>query len=216
MHEQIADIYEFDLKDRAAAAATLRQLRDAVARMPRQSHADYAAWDGWRKKWLDAEIVFLENGRRFDGSLTVADLAAFQQQIFFGAGAATTNGEADVAFNIYNVPERLPAATRDKLLRLPGSRATFLRTWLYAVRLESAADARTWIERNDPAGFWAASMLMLAAVTDRAIGKGAGDTKHDIGAMIVRSPSGQVTGMALVAREYAKTHALPVLPTAHH
>lgn len=213
LHEQIADVYEFDLNDRPSAAATFRQLRDATGNVPKQTRADYAAWWEWKRKWLDAEIAFLENGRRFEGRLTAADLAGFQQQIYFGVGIVTTNGEVDASLNPYNVPDRLPAATREKILRLPGSHTTFLHTWVYAVRLESAADARVWIERNDPAGFWTASMLTLAAVVDAMSEKERGDPKRDVGAMIVRTPTGQVTGLAILGREYAKKHALPVIPT---
>ncbi|MEA2237244.1 MAG: hypothetical protein QOC81_1968 [Thermoanaerobaculia bacterium] len=216
MHDLIADIYEFDLNDRAAAAATFRQLRDAYAGMPKQRRADYAAWDGWKKKWLDAEIAFLENGRRFEGALTAADLTGFQQQIYFGAGMVITNGEPDASFNPYEAPDTLPAATHDKLLRIPGSHTTFLRVWLYAVRLRSTADARAWIERNDRAGFWADSLLTLAAVTDRLSKEEQGNPRRDVGAMIVRLPSGDVTGMALLGREYAKSHALPALPKNPH
>jgi len=213
LHEQIADVYEFDLNDRAAAAATFRQLRDASASLPRETRADYAAWREWKRKWLDAEIAFLENGRRFEGSLTAPDLTGFQQQIYFGVGIVTTNGEVDASLNPFEVPDRLPTATREKLLSLPGSHTTFLHTWVYAVRLESAADARMWIERNDRAGFWTASLLTLAAVVDAMGEKERGDPKRDVGAMIVRTPTGQVTGLAILGREYAKRHALPVIPT---
>jgi hypothetical protein len=210
MYEQIADIDEFDLNDRVAAATTFRQIRDVTAGVGKQSRADYQAWEEWRRKWLDAEIAFLENGRRFDGPITAADLSGFAQQIYFLAGAA----ESDLPFNIYEVPDRLPAATRDKLLRLPGSHGMFLHTWMYAARLQSAADAQVWLDRNDRAGFWTASLLALAAVADRTIGETPIDTKRDVVSSLARMPSGQITGFAILGRGYAKNHVLPTIPTA--
>lgn len=210
MDEQIADIDEFDLNDRVAAAATFRHIRDTTAGAGKQSRADYQAWAEWRRKWFDAEIAFLENGRRFDGPISAADLSGFAQQIYFLVGAA----EGDLPFNIYDVPDRLSAATRDKLLQLPGSHGTFLHTWLYAARLQSAADAKVWLDRNDRAGFWTASLLALTAVADRTIGEKRIDTKRDLVSGLARMPSGQVTGFAILGRAYAKNHVLPTLPIA--
>jgi hypothetical protein len=91
------------------------------------------------------------------------------------------------------------------------SHTNFLLAWRYAARLPSKEAAAAWLERNDPAGFWRASLLTFAAIRDRSLppSGGFGFGGYEASFDLVRLPSGQPTAFALLAREYAKTHVIP-------
>jgi hypothetical protein len=204
LDEEVADIYQFDLHDYAAAIQSLNAMR------PLYSKADggeFAQWYAWKSKWLDAETAFLKTGKRFAGSLSGDEAAGFIGQIYFTSAGLGELG-LDPALNPYNATTTTltPAEIETKLAALLPSHSTFQMTWIFATHLPPAA-ARKWLDRNDPGGYWSASLLTLAAMADQK----AGTTYvgSDPLSMIVRTPEGKPTGLALLAREYAKTHVVP-------
>lgn len=114
----------------------------------------------------------------------------------------------DPALNVYEQTSLPPAEIEKKLAALPPSHSTFLQTWLFANKLPSPAAAQKWLTRNDPAGYWTASLLTLAAVAERDLDATA-DPRSNVVAALVRTESKKPTAFALLAREYAKTHRLP-------
>ncbi|HKR63251.1 MAG TPA: hypothetical protein VJZ00_05925 [Thermoanaerobaculia bacterium] len=180
---QIADTQEYDLNDHAAAAATLRPF------------LQYAQGGS-----LAAELAYLEHGKTFTGPLTKEDLPICGQSLYFGFGADETAGEG-LAPDLNPFADAVPLApaTRAKLLALPPSHSMFMRTWIFAARLEDPNDARTWLERNDKAGWWRACVLTLSAIGDK-------NSKVDgVPAMLARTPSGKPSGFALLARRTTNT-----------
>ena len=203
---EVLDIELFDLGDRAAAAKHLRADLERLKPGPPPARADYAAWQTWWRHWLEAELAYVEQGKRFNGSLTADDLFGFTQPIFFGPGSAALIDPPGREFNAFANPVPLTPALRAKLLQVPGSHSMFLRTWMFAARLTDPADARKWLERNDSSGFWRDCLLALTAFEDR---------HHDPSERslnLARTRDGKVTGFALLAREWSKTHALPKVP----
>jgi hypothetical protein len=214
--EEIADIQQFDLKDRAAAAATLGALRTFFAQLP--TGGELAEWNVWKMKWLEAEIAWLRSGKSFDGAVDAVALTGFIAQLYYGFGAGTVwPAPLDRAFNPSESRSLSPAELENILSAAPGSHNVFQRTWTLAVRLPAPAAVRVWLTRNDPGGFWTASMLTLAALADRDVDPAA-DPGFDIVALLVRTQDRKPTALALLAREYAKTHKLPArmdLRTGH-
>lgn len=204
-HEVIADIQQFDLGDRAAAASSLEELRKTYAAV--DSRGELAAWHLWMAKWLDAEIAWLRTGKRFDGPIDGKLLPGIFPQLYFGIGRATlAGGIIDPQLNPYSDVTMSPAEVEKKLAALPPSHDMFLRTWIFAAHLPTAAAARQWLARNDPGGFWTGSLLTFVAVFDRDPAR-----LEDAEAVtsLVRTKSGKPTGFALLSREYAKTHPIP-------
>lgn len=205
-HEEIADTYQFDLGDLAAAAATLKELQPTMGQALNSDH-EMADWWAWKAKWLEAEIAYLEKGERFTGDISATEMSGFIPQLYVGAGQVSTL-LIDPALNPFAETTLTPTEIEKKLIGVPPSHATFLRTWRFATGLPGKASARRWLERNDPAGFWTASLLTLAAVAERDLDKSA-DPRFDVVASIIKKPSGEPTPFALLGREYAKTHRLP-------
>ena len=204
MNDRIADIEQFDLGDSKAAATHLRELL-AITRPEQGEFANYSLWT---KHWLEAEIAFLEKGRVFDGPLTAPEIAGFAMHLFYGVGGEITNGDAiDLELNPFEPRQISPDAMEKKLMPFPSSHANFLRHYLFAIQMSPNA-LRKWLASNDPAGFWRASILTYAAIADRrpvaASGEGGG-----FHVMLVRKADGTPTSLALLAREYAKTHVIP-------
>ena len=204
LDDLIADIEQFDLGDRAAAATRLETLRKAMP--PVNSRNQFASLYAWKREHLDAEIIWLKTGKPYDGTLGRGAIAGTFQAFFFGAGVHITNsGSLDPDLNPYSPPSIPPEALARKLMALPPSHTMFLRYWILAMTLPPK-DLRAWMTRNDPGGFLAASLLTLGALADRAATAGATDSML---LQCARTKSGQPTGLALLGREYAKKHKLP-------
>jgi hypothetical protein len=170
---------------------------------------ELAAWYSWKTQWLEAEIAYLESGKPFSGEIDTRALTGFMPQLYYGAGREAMGTIADPALNIFN-PTAVPAAELEaKLLALRPSHSTFLQTWIFATRLPNAAAVRKWLARNDPGGFWAASLLTLAAIGDRDFTDADAGGEGNVMEMLIRGEKGQPTPVALLAREYAKSHKLP-------
>lgn len=212
LNEQIADVYEFDLHDYPSSAAALKPLYVGEAKLPRIDRPDYAAWARWRQRWYQAEIAFLEHGTHFNGSVTFDDIGGIEQQLFFVGGMLANEQLLDPSLNPQSDKWLAPADYEKKVMALPPSHSMFMRTYLFATRMGNVASFRTWLDRNDPAGFWKASFLAYAAAADRAMSANARDTRLQFATMLLRNRSGQPSVLTIVAREYAKTHAIPSTP----
>jgi hypothetical protein len=204
----IADVLQFDARDRAAAAAALEPQRTFYS-TPLPAGTELREWYVWKSKWLDAEIAWLRTGKPFAGTIDSEAMLGFIIELYYGAGAAAVSAVSiDPALNPYGGAEPIPAAELEKKLdSLPPSHTTFLRTSMFVSRLESKAAVERWLSRNDPGGYRRASMLTLAAVLDRDYNASEGGTQslHPM----VRTDGGKPTALALAARDYAKTHKLP-------
>jgi hypothetical protein len=206
--EEIADILQFDLKDRVAAANVLKSLRTAYPASMLGS--ELGAWYRWKLQWIEAEISFLETGKAFNGTIDATTLSGFMPQLYYGAGAQSVGAVLiDRSLNMFD-PDAAPAAQLEaKLLAVPASHTAFLQNWIFAVRLPTPVAVRKWLDRNDPAGFWTASFLSLAAIGDRDFTNADAGGEGNVIEMLIRDSKGRPTSAALLGREYAKTHKLP-------
>jgi hypothetical protein len=207
--EEIADIQQFDLRDRAAAAATLRQVRDFFKPPAANKRQELAEWNIWKANWLDAEIAYLQTNKPFAGNIDAAAMTGFIPQIYYGGGAESlVSMPSAVTLDIQDPETASAAEIEKKLTEQPASHSTFLRTWMYATRLATPEAVQKYLSRNDPGGYWTASLLTLAAVAERDLDADA-DPRSNIVAALIRTESNQPTAIALLAREYAKKHRLP-------
>ncbi|HYC60455.1 MAG TPA: hypothetical protein VEK79_12900 [Thermoanaerobaculia bacterium] len=204
--DEIADIQQFDLRDHAAAANTLERLRE-FEKAHATNQGEMAGWSAWRAQWLDAEITYLRSKKAFAGTVNAAAMTGLIAQIYYGAGTVGSV-PLDPALNIYSETSLSPAEIETKLAALPASHTTFLQTWMFATKLPTPAAAQKWLTRNDPAGYWSASLLTLAAVAERDLDASA-DPKSNVVASLIRTESRKPTAFALLARQYAKTRRLP-------
>lgn len=205
-HEDIADIQQFDLRDHSAAATTLEQLRTFAAARATDK-GELAEWGTWKVKWLDAEIAHLRTKKPYTGNVDQAAMTGFIAQLYYGA-ATVASVPLDPALNVYSETSLSPGEIETKLAALPVSHTTFLQTWMFATKLPTPAAAQKWLTRNDPAGYWSASLLTLAAVAERDL-DAAADPRFNVVAALIRTPSKKPTAFALLARQYAKKHRLP-------
>ena len=136
-------------------------------------------------------------------------MRGFIPQIYYGAGAASMGGiPLDLTLNIYETGTVPPAELEKKLAALAPSHSTFLQTWMFATRLSTPAAVQKWLTRNDPGGYWTASLLTLAAVAERDLAASE-NPQSNVVAALIRTESNKPTAIALLAREYAKKHRLP-------
>lgn len=204
-YDMIVDIEQFDLQDRAAAAAHLRELRSAMP--PVRSGHELAGMTAWNRAYVDAEIAWLESRKRFEGVIGEDLLGGLAQGLIYGVGLHLTNGELlDSDVNPGRPPALAPDALAKKLMAVPPSHSMFYRNWGLAVRTDPA-DFRAWLARNDPGGFLTASLLTLGAIADRGASTGHMDGMLD---RLVCTESGKPTSLAIVGREYAKEKRLPL------
>jgi tetratricopeptide (TPR) repeat protein len=211
--EEIADIQQFDLGDRAAAAATFQQLRKALEPALAGTY-ELKEWNVWKVRWIDAELAYLASGKPFQGEIDTTALASFFAQIYYGFGKGTVAGVLpDPSLNPFN-PVTIPPAEMEKKLSAPPSHSTFLQTWLFISHLPNAASVQKWLSRNDPGGYWTASLLTVAAVVDRDLEREE-NASEDVIKTLVRTESNQPTPLALLAREYAKKHPIPARGNGH-
>jgi hypothetical protein len=144
----IGDIYQFDLKDKKLAAAEYEKFLQSLAGAP--PRPEFA----WMRSWLTHELAYLRSGTRFDHAVSVEEANAFRSFLFFFGTGETNRGE--------------PAN-----LMSPSSHLTFVRTFVLAAQLTDEKALNSWLTRNDPAGYWRASFLSLAAYAARMDKKGA-------------------------------------------
>lgn len=150
----IADMAQFDLRDRARALREYRgMLRDLEAAGPRA--AQEAAAAAWARRWLSHQVAYLETGRRFGGKLGAEDLEAAPLLVLFGHGSP--GNELGIDARDLESPERLAA----RLQALPASAFSLLRASAVFGMLEDDAAILSLLERLDPAGY--ASAVLLGA-----------------------------------------------------
>jgi hypothetical protein len=154
----LADTLRFDLRDSARALELYQEVRARLAQEPRSRNDTEAAIESVMLEWLDAEIAFLVQGRRYAGqpSLEASGVAT----LLFGEGAAFLALD-DVEMTA------LLAAARDKggmssdrkreaaarLEALPPSQARFMSAFRLLPALGSPERIAAFARRHDPTGF---------------------------------------------------------------
>lgn len=133
----IADVYQFDLRDKKTAAAEYENFLRALATAP--PRPEFA----WMRAWLAHEIQYLRTGKPYKGVVTPEEAEAFRAFLYFFGTGETARGET---------------AT----INSPASHLTFARTYSAASLLKDEKALDAWLTRNDPGGYWRACYLTLA------------------------------------------------------
>jgi hypothetical protein len=132
----IGDVEQFDLKDRAAAAAEYEKFAQALQGAPQRPEFN------WMRSWLAHEIEFLRKGKRFDAVVSPEEADGFRAFLYFFGGGEMSRGEAAA-------------------LNAPSSHLNFARAFPLTAQLKTERALDEWLTRNDPAGYWRASFLSL-------------------------------------------------------
>lgn len=162
----IADIQRFDKRDAQAALAQYRLALAAIADPPAGREQEAAMLSGLRR-WLEAEISYLQAGRRFSGTLRREDMAAAQTWLLFASalqemprGPAEAMGRSREA--ALRGDPRAAGELQRALEALPASQF-HLSSALYGLfELPPAAMLR-FFDKHDPNGYLTAAILALAA-----------------------------------------------------
>ena len=179
---EIADVYQHDLADNAAAIVHYQQALGSLQELAPLSSGGSTLFRNWWARWLEHEIHYLQTGEPFSGTLGRADVAwAFPAVLGYGAPATGGVPVLDELLRSAAAPANAPT-DRDQLQRtlqtLPHSHR-ILATALPLLGLLPADAIVSFLTAQDPARYWSASVLgtivlearfMPAGSTDRLFG----------------------------------------------
>lgn len=169
---RLADLYQFDFKDKANA---IKYYRRALASRPagpaKQQELD--SLTDWWGKWIEYEIKYLETGQPFAGTMDREALEAFPMAVMVLAGNINFVGVAQFDAGVYSNeglmkgqinPNLNQNTVFQKLQKLPTSHFALSAT-IYAISyLPTPESILTYMESQDPGHYWSASILCSAAL----------------------------------------------------
>ena len=163
----IADTLQFDLKDKAGAAAQYRAAADAVRAQRAQAQDDYRHMLDWWVDWLDFEARFLTNDKRYSGRAGKREAQAFFVMASFSTMAAWSVTDSNALATLQRPGNDVDAKAVDALFaQAPASRTTLAATLMLLARLPDAKSVLRHLARNDPSGYWTASIFAARAALD--------------------------------------------------
>jgi hypothetical protein len=171
----IADMLQFDLGDKAKAAARLRRIDTAsIGR-----DVDWA-YGRLVKSWLAHQIEYLEKGTVFHGAFSPgSDCGGLDSLMLYGALWLPMNDPLGIGrlfpFNDIIKNERKAQAgdgelVATKLAQLPSSSIVLMLTAGYVSALPDAGKILEYLRRNDPAGFASACYFAMLELPHAAVG----------------------------------------------
>ena len=140
-----ADTLRFDKRDTPRAIEQYRR----AARAFTAPNAREARLLGRFQRWIDAEVAYLQQGRRFSGSLDAADL----EMAFLWLGLAAEREPL------------VPPPDAASLSRLPASQLQIGRAMPSVFDL-APTEMLAFFEKHDPAGYLTAAVLALAVTKE--------------------------------------------------
>ena len=167
-----ADLVQFDLKDKAAAAKRYREILSANGpwNIGPDIDLDVDAQAVFFEAWLRHQIEYLDKGKVFSGALDLKQCAGAAIFMIYGAGLPGEFDALDLQ-SLQAVAQRLPAgmtlsppemsALGAKLAQLPSSTVVLMRTANVIAGLPDATSILAYVARNDPAGFASACYFEL-------------------------------------------------------
>jgi hypothetical protein len=221
----LADLYQFELRDKDAA---IRAYQAALNEASAQPSSRMNAW--WRA-WLAQEIEYLRTGQPFRGRIPEAAIGGFFEAMnlnavmvmgfvarevpkIAGAGPQpplpgqplnTLADWAPLESTLARVDRRDLAA---KLNSLPNSRLALMATFAQMSALQSSQAILAYLERNDPSGYWSTVLLgtvayyesRAAAGRDEALGTGTAQLLPGMADAAKPNPLGAAAAQFLKAR----------------
>jgi hypothetical protein len=210
------DTFEFDLHDAPhAIEAYERALRLLGSREPGFDEVGLVAW---QKAWLGAEIDYLKTGKVYGGTPIAAE-AHWALFVLLGGGVLGGGSACrelrgwQPIEEIEDLPQADPVPFARELAELPPSHVVAGCTLPAASLLPSEADVRSYFQRNDPAGYWTASVLALVSeLTRQAAAEDGGDELPTRHWLLPGLTYDRPSAIALVAAGRVKMAAAPENP----
>jgi hypothetical protein len=174
-----ADTLQFDLKDRAGALAIWKGFL-ARFNVPHATDPQTEEFEKWVRRWLEAQVAWLANGRRFSGAIDEVDMVGPQlAMMFWGAGGGEEPDELRAVRRLMLPVVRRtdPPGTVDpkELARLvaalPPSGFILMRSAGWLPWMPDAASILAFLERNDPAGYVSAAIFAAVARDEEDVGR---------------------------------------------
>jgi hypothetical protein len=189
-----ADLFQFDLADRAKALEAYRRAADKL----RAAKADP---NSWLSRAVSHEIEYLESGKVFSGSLRAEDLGEFFGVVFMAAAGAF--GEPDRGLASLSRRESMTEEQRreieQRLGRLAPSHFTLVSSAPLLSLFSSEQAVLRFMRKHDPGGYWSASLALLALHPEMASERGA-----EVLSPGVKGEAAQATVLAAAARTFVK------------
>ncbi len=174
----VADTQQFDLHDRAAALATYRTLLEENRSAALPANDMEAGLAQWARRWLQAQVAFLERGERFAGPVSMEDLGAVSLAIAYGGAAGIEDfGLAPLQSLIGGEATRIAVSRREvgqRLAALPASGFALLASAPFLGFMPDADAVLAHLEKNDPAGFASACYFALVQKMQEGVPTGIG------------------------------------------
>ena len=141
----IADIQRFDKRDTRKALENYRQALNGISAGLGHAGGEARILSAFRP-WLEAEIAYLERGKRFTAPVTRDDMAAGYLLLNMAAGSGLADRPVDSS----------------ALAQLPPSEFQLARSFPAMLGLEPK-EMLAFFDKHDPAGYLTASILSLSA-----------------------------------------------------
>jgi hypothetical protein len=171
----VADMYQFDLDDRAQAIVRYAAMRDEKQGAD-QTHNDMeAALGRFARAWLAHQVAYIEKGATFSGPVHPETCAAVALIAVYGSGDASGSGDYLDVGPIQRLLQqrsgaggvKLSDADRkslgETLASFPASTFVLMRAGPYVAHLPDANAILAFLGKHDPAGFASACYFSMAA-----------------------------------------------------
>ena len=199
----IADTLQFDLRDVEGALAQYRSAAQSIRSAQAASPVEAQSMLDWWAGWFDAEIRFLAEGRRYSGRLGGEAAIAFAMLPLLASQAPPAS---ELARTLAETPidaERVAKAFR----ALPASRTTLAATVHRLACLPDADAILAFLDRNDPSGYWTATLFAVRAGAGDKLGL-PGVAPGSVDAMF-GARDGTSQAMRIAAERYAAGGSRP-------
>ena len=188
------DTWQFDLRDKQRAIAEYRRNLEQLGKVEARGIAGDMALAEWGRRWLAAQIAFLETGRTFTGDIGRDDVAGVGVLTMFAG--MPSGGDDDLG--LFPGGRLDPADIPRRLADLPASGWTLMRAAPVLGGMPDAKSILAFLARNDPAGYASACFFGLVDLTTR--------TQAEEGGMVTRGANRMFGGSK--ALQEAKTQFL--------
>lgn len=180
LHWQVADILDFDLRDREGAAVQMEE-EAALSRasLARAGGQEALFAEGF-VEWMQAEASYLRSGTRAHGRPTEAMRAGVGMVMYLNAANGGHPALRALLAEVKSGTRKPGAGEQAKVVAtlagLPPSRANLFVMLSLAAYFPDEASMRQYLDRHDPAGAVSLVLLDLLVQVDRAeaCGRGGG------------------------------------------
>ena len=156
----LADTLRFDLRDDTRALVVYRELLARLKQEPRPTGDGEAAIGSLLVEWLDAEIAFLAEGKRYTGQPSLESVSGVGMMLYFtdgGTGFASDDAEMAALLGAARAKGGMSGEQKReaavKLEAFTPSQARFVWAFQILPQLGSPERIAAFARRHDPSGF---------------------------------------------------------------